>query len=263
VERFDDEAVRRILARARELAPDGDAPDESGIEPAALIAAAEEVGYDPAVVGDAIALERLGPAASPPSVADRVSGPAEIIVELTVARSTDDALAVAEAWLADAHRMTCRRVEPGVLIARRRSDLAATIGRSITELRGDGRVGRIAAVRVDAVELSPSSDGTARSAVRLRADRSPTRRRRLTAGGVLGGTGVAVAAVGVAEAMFAWPLAVASLVGAGGVAAGSGRRHAERVEADVESLAAALQAGDRPVGTLRRVARAARRSAGS
>lgn len=264
MERFDDEAVRRILARARELAPDADAPDVAeGIEPAALIAAAEEVGYDPVAVADSIALERLGSPDPSPSVFDRVSGPAEVVVELTVDRSAPESLDVAEAWLADAHRMACRRPEPGVLVARRRSDVAATVGRSLTELRGDGRVGRIAAVRVDAVALSPAPDGTGRSALRLTADRSPTRRRRLTAGTALGGTGVAVAVVGVAEAMFAWPLAAATLIGGGAVSAGSGRRHADRVEADVEALAAALEAGERPVGTLRRVARAARRSAGS
>lgn len=264
VERLDDEAVRRVLARARQLAPDSDAPDiADGIEPAALIAAAEDVGYDPAVVADAIALERIGHADPSPSMLDRVSGPADVVVELTVDRSAGEALDVAEAWLTEAHRMTCRRPEPGVLVARRRSDVAATVGRSLTELRGDGRVGRIAAVRVDVVALSPGGDGAERSALRLTADRSPTRRRRLTAGGALSGTGVVIAAVGIAEAMFAWPLAAVTLIGGGAAAAGSGRRHADRVEADVESLAAALEAGDRPVGTLRRVARAARRSAGS
>ena len=258
VERFDEEAVRRILARSCELDPGRDEAVGigDGVDAEALIAAAEDVGYDSAIMRESIAIERLGPRPETSSVLDRVAGPSIAVRDLRVDRDTEATLDVAEAWLAQAHRMTVWRTSPTTLIARRRSDIAATIGRRITEVRGDGRVGRIAALNVEVAAVSRDQ-----TMVRLGADLNPVRRRRLTAGGILASTGVATIAVGLGEAMFAWPIAAAVLLSAGGATAASGRRHADRVEADLEALAAVLTVGESPVGTLRRVARAARRSA--
>lgn len=274
VEQFDERAIRRILHRARGLAPDGADPDiELGVGADALVAAAEEVGYAPAAVRDSIALERLGPEPSTPSMLDRVAGPTEITADAIVEAGAAATIDLAEVWLTQVHRMACRRVSPTAVVARRRLDVAASVGRSVTGLRGDGRLGRLGSVRVEAVDVEPGdapaalrSDESAlasppmRSALRVVADRGPARRRRLTAGGMLGGTGVATAAVGVAESLFAWPVTAVVLVGAGLVAVASGRTQAERVDGDVEALVAALAAGEQPVGTLRKVARAARRS---
>ncbi len=259
VERFDEEAVRRILARAR---PADEPEHDSGIDADALVAAAEEVGFDPAAVRDSIALERFEPSTPAPGVLDRWSGAAEVVIRREVPRAGEEVLRTATEWLQQAHRMVCRRVDDTTVTARRRSDLAATVGRSLTDLRGDGRLGRLAEVTVEVVPLAATADRPHRTMVRLSADRTPQRQRRLVAGGLLGGTGAATAAVGIAESMFAWPVAAVVLGGAGAVTIGSGRRHADRVEADLDSLLVALEADAAPVGTLRRAARAARRSVG-
>ncbi len=123
MERFDEEAVRRILARARPA----DAPeDDSGVDADALVAAAEEVGFDPDAVRDSIALERFEPSAPTTGVLDRWSGASQVVVRREVAQPADDVLGTATEWLQQAHRMVCRRVDDTTVTARRRVVDAST-----------------------------------------------------------------------------------------------------------------------------------------
>ena len=90
-DRLDREAVTRILARAHDL--EGvPASDESGVEPAALIEAAQEVGIDANAVRDSIAIERFTVQVPARRRFDGVAGPAELVVERELHVSVADAL---------------------------------------------------------------------------------------------------------------------------------------------------------------------------
>ncbi len=263
-DRLDRDAVARILARAQELET-AEPVDQSGIEPEALIEAATEVGIDPNAVRDALAIERFTVAAPDRRRFDRISGPASIVIEREVPLTVVDALDGIEAWLTSVHRLVCNRFDAGRLHARRRTDASARVGRTVSGWRGDGRLGAVGALDVEAVpQVVGSTPLHPRTLVRVRADRHDARTMRLAGGGTVGLAGVGagtVSAVATGMAVAA-PVVALPLVVGGYVVARTGRGHADRLELELERLVTLVARGERPTGLLSRAVRRARRSIG-
>lgn len=262
-DRLDRDAITRVLARAQEIeGPESDAV--GGVEPAALIEAASEVGIDPNAVRDALAIERFTVAPVERRHFDRVAGPASIVIEREVPVTVTEALDGLEAWLTSVHRLVCNRRSPSSLHARRRTDTSARVGRTISGWRGDGRLGGVGSLDIEAVpQVVGSTPVHPRTVVRVRADRHDQRSIRLAGGGTVGlaGAGSGAAAVAVGAAPVAPVVALPLLVG-GYVVARSGRGQADRLELELERLVTIVARGDRPSSLLSRAARRARRTVG-
>jgi hypothetical protein len=263
-ERWDREAVARILARAHEIESQESDHDASGVEPHALVQAAAEVGIDPNAVRDSMAIERLTISAPQRARFDRLAGPRVLVIERELAITSSAAISGIEAWLISTHRMLCDRRDESTLHARRRTDSSAQVGRFVTEMRGEGRLGTISAIRVEATSLIIGSTPTRpRTLVRISAERGAPRQRRLLSGGAAGAVGVSagVGAIVAGGAVAIVPLVSVPLVGGGLLLARSGRGHADRLELELERLLSLVGRGALPVGVLGTVARHARRAA--
>lgn len=262
-DRLDRDAVARILARAQELEePESEAV--SGVEPAALIDAAGEVGIDPNAVRDALAIERFTVVPVERRRLDRVAGPASIVIEREVPVTVTDALDGLEAWLTSVHRLACNRRDPSSLHARRRTDTSARVGRTISAWRGDGRLSGVGSLDIEAVpQVVGSTPAHPRTVVRLRADRHDQRNLRLAGGGTVGlagvGSGLAVVSVGAVPVA---PVVALPLLVGGYAVARSGRGQADHLELELERLVTLVARGDRPASLLSRAARRARRTVG-
>lgn len=262
-DRLDRDDVSRILARAQEIESRPESDDvTSGIEPEALIAAASEVGIDPNAVRDSLAIERLTVDVDEPRRLDRIAGPNSVVVERVVPLTVADTMSGIEAWLTAVHRLVCDRRTDSTLHARRRTDTSARVGRTLAGWRGEGRLGGVAALDVEAVpQVVGSSPTVPRTIVRLRADRHEARSVRLAGGGTLGlaGAGAGAAALATNLVVVA-PVVALPMIVVGYGLAHSGRSHAERVELELERLVSLVVRGHRPAGLVGRAVRRARRS---
>jgi hypothetical protein len=263
-ERWDRDAVARILARAHEIEARRNDDDAVGIDAEALVQAATEVGIDANAVRDAMAIERLSNSAQPAARLDRLAGPRRLVVERELTISVAAAISGAEAWLSSTHRMLCDRRDDSTLYARRRTDTSAQIGRWVTELRGQGRLGAVRALRIEATPLIVgSTPSRPRTLVRVSAERAADRRNRLVGAGAAGvaGVGMGLGAVVAGGALVTMPLVSAPLVGAGFVVARSGRGDADRLELELERLLSLVGRGAQPVSAIGSIARRATQAA--
>lgn len=261
-DRLDGDDVARILARAQELEVSDDA-DIGGIEPDALIEAATEVGIDPNAVRDSLAIERFTVAPPERQRLDGLAGPGAIVIEREVPLTVADSLDGIDAWLTSVHRLVTDRRDLGRLVAKRRVDASARVGRTVSGWRGDGRLAGVGTLEVEAVpQVVGSTPAHPRTLMRVRADRRDARSLRLAGGGTVGLAGVGAgtvtaAAVGVAVVA---PVVAFPLVVGGYVVARTGRGHADRLELELERLITLVARGERPTGLLSRAVRRARGS---
>ncbi len=266
VGRLDRDAVARVLHRAQTIEDRAGSDSDHGVEPAALIEAAEEVGIHPNAVRDSLAIERLSIHPTPPARLDRLAGPDEIVVEREIAMTVGAAVSGIEAWLTTAHRLRCDRRSVSTLHCRRRTDSSAHVGRAVSGVRGEGRLGVVSELTVEAVAQTVGSTPTRpRTIVRIRADRSTPRQLRLAGGGIIGltGLGAGAGAFVAGSAVGVVPLVSVPLVAGGLLVARTGKGHAARLELELERLISAVERGELPTGLLGKVARSARRAAQS
>ncbi|MFT6292598.1 MAG: hypothetical protein ACJAR2_003215 [Ilumatobacter sp.] len=264
-DRLNRDDVARILNRAQAIEHAGDAEMSDGIDSETLIEAAAEVGIDRNAVRDSLAVERLAiEPAGPPSRLDRLVGPRNIVIERELPVTVPAAIAGTEAWLTSVHKLLCDRRSTSTLHARRRSDVSARFGRFRTSVRGDGRLGTVGSLDIEAVPLIVgSTPARPRTLVRARADRSAPRSVRLGVGSAAGvaGAGVGATAIALGGAMLVVPLISLPLIGGGFFVARSGLSHGDRLELELERLLSLVERGEKPVGMLGRAARRARRAA--
>lgn len=259
-DRLDRDAVERVLRRAHDIEASGATSTSGGIEPAALVDAAAEVGIDPNAVRDSLALERfVGPGVVERRF-DRLAGSERVVVEREVHLTVDEAISGIEAWLAGVYRLSCDRRSESAVFARRRSDTAAKLSRSFAVARGQGQLGVESLIAEAVPRISGSTPNDPRCVVRISADRSTARAVRLGGGASLGagGVGMGGVAAAAADALVAWPLVAAPLLVGGYVTARSGRSHADRVELELERLLSRVDRRERPTSLLGRVAKRAR-----
>ena len=240
-ERLDPDAVARVLRRATELSADeADEAEPDGIDPEALVEAANEAGIPVVAVRRAIAIERLGP---PPAghVGDLVLGPPVVVVDAEVPGHAADALSRVDAWLVAGHHLRReRRRDRRAEFARRKGLVGRTV-RTVRSATGEGQLGRL-----HRVVASAEDTGAGTCVVRIEADRSGERR-------TMAGEGAAVTAVGalglLVGGLLAGPvvLVVAPVVALAGVGvAARGRGRADRVEHEVGLVLDAVEQGSDP-----------------
>ena len=230
-----------------------------GVSSEALIEAGAEVGIDRASVREALALERFEADRPESQALDGLAGSGAVAVEHVVARTAQDAIADIEEWLTVSHRMRCVIDAAGALDCRPKPGMAASIGRSVSVATGEVNIKHVD--RISVVTQPLDDDGTPRTLVRIIADRSGSRRRRLAVGTASGAAGVGTGAAAVAATgslVFA-PVAL-PLVAGGYLLARSGSTHADRVELELMRVAVAVGRGEAPVGLIGRARRSARRA---
>jgi hypothetical protein len=237
-ERLDPDAVARVLRRASELSVDESEPD--GIDPDALIEAADEAGIPVVAVRRALAIERLGP---PPAgqVGDVVLGPPIVTVDAEVPGHATDAMARVDAWLVAGHHLRRERRREHRSEFARRTGLVGRTVRTVRSVTGEGQLGRLRRVVASAEDT-----GAGTCIVRIEADRSTERRTMASEGAAV----TAVGALGLlVTGLLAGPVVlvaapVVALAGVGVAARGRGR--ADRVEHEVELVLDAVEQGSDP-----------------
>ncbi len=243
-EALDPDAAERVLRRAGDIA-DADEREgtDDGIEPAALISAAVEVGIPERAVRQSLAIERLGP---PPvgGRLDAMAGVATVAEQRVVRAPPDVVLDRLDRWLTGSHHLRTERRRPGEIEWARRDDVVGGVRRRVSGLSGRGRLGHAHRVRAT---VSPIDADT--TIVRVSVDRHAQRRSVLAAGSTLGVGAVVVGAVGAAvTAPFAFAAIPAGV--AGGLVFSSGRHQADTIRCELARLLDSIGEGRPPEGVL-------------
>jgi hypothetical protein len=260
IDELDRGAVERIIKRVGDLDAD------------AVVAAGVEVGFDEIELRKAVALERLERTASrqhEPVRLERVVGTRTVVEERIVSRDRRAVVDTIDAWLTGVHQLRRTRIEeraigsaelPGIGVGdgtgasdadvivstrwTRRTDVAASVQRSLRGLTGDGKLGEVPTVTVAAVAVA---DGA--TAVRVELDRSA---RYHVARGTVAITAAATVVLGVAGAVATAPFGLLALPTAaiGTAAAASSRGHARRLHHEAERLITDVEQGVEPTGMI-------------
>jgi hypothetical protein len=260
-ERFGPDAAARVLRRAHEIEDDFVDPadlatDAGGVSPRALIEAADEVGNNPDAVRDALALERFDALMPQRRRLDRVVGPAAIVVEHVVSRTSGDALDGVEQWLTTAHRMRCVTDRDGRVECHPRSGLGASLGRTLNSFTGGVNIKAVERMTVEAAQLHLGATPTEpRTLVRVVADRAPSRARRIGGGSTAALAGVGAAAASVAGAAPLLSVASIGLFTGGYLFARSGSSRADKLELELMRVVTAVDRGAQPAGLVGRATR--------
>ena len=254
---LDRAALERVLARASELQAGTAEPTESMTE-AQLIELGKEVGLSPEHVRQAIAEEQTRVAVQEPQ--GRVSGvfgPNTAWAQRVIAGTQADVLARIDRYMQNQEAMAVRRRYGDRITWEARRDFLGQMK------RGFGLGGRpYALTKADEVGATVVPVDDARVLVRLDAAFSDARRRSMTGGGVLAGTGLAGAGgvIALAATLPGASIPVALLVGGvwaaiGGVGftavAKSYRSNVERAQLALEQALDRLEHPEPPrSGTL-------------
>ena len=254
---LDRAALERVLARASELQAGTSEPTEAMTEDQ-LIELGKEVGLSPEHVRQAIAEEQTRVAVQQP--AGRVSGvfgPNTAWAQRVIAGTQADILARIDRYMQAQEAMTVRRRYAERITWEARRDFLGQMK------RGFGLGGRAYSLtRADEVGATVVPVDSARVLVRLDAAFSDARRRSVTGGGVLAGTGLAGAGgvIALAATMPGSSMAVAMMIGGvwaaiGGVGftavAKSYRSNVERAQLALEQALDRLEHPEPPrQGTL-------------
>ena len=254
---LDRAALERVLARASELQAGTSEPTESMTEDQ-LIDLGKEVGLSPEHVRQAIAEEQTRVAVQEPQ--GRVSGvfgPTVASAQRVIAGNQADILARIDRYMQNQEAMAVRRRYSERITWEARRDFLGQMK------RGFGIGGRMYSLtKADEVGATVVPVDGARVLVRLDAAFSDARRRSITGGGVLAGTGLAGAGgvIAVAATMPGASVPVALLIGGvwaaiGGVGftavAKSYRSNVERAQLALEQALDRLEHPEPPrSGTL-------------
>jgi hypothetical protein len=207
---LDRAALERVLARASELQV-GSGDTAETMTPEQLVELGKEVGLSPEHVRQAIAEEQTRVAVRPPE--GRVSGvfgPNAAWTQRVIAGSQTDVLARLDRYMQNQEGLAVRRRFTDRLTWEPRRDFLGQMK------RGFGIGGRTYALtKADEVGATVVPVDNARVLVRLDATFSDARRRSVTGGGVLAGTGIAGAGgvIALAATLPGASLPVALLVG--------------------------------------------------
>jgi len=249
---LDVQAAQEILRRAVRL--DRSVPAGDGISRAALEAAADELGLQPAAL--AMALAEAAAGATPRRrLSERLVGPRAITVVRPCVVPAEQATQLAAQWLERAHLLRVSDRRAGLVVGNRRRDPAATAGRAVRSLHGAGGLSKVAEVRAGVGAVAEGS-----TALCLQADVSDR-----WAGAAITGSFFAVlglVAVGVGTAMVSPLLLAASpvaLLAGVGVARQAHHDTVRRVGQAVEATAAAVAGGSAPPSAIAGLGRAVRR----
>lgn len=236
---LDRPAVDRVLRRASELAAPapGALVSSHAISEEMLLAAATEVGIDPADMRVSLAIERLGPVAEP-AHGDRLLGAGEVVVERVLDLDAAAAMDRLDALMVREHQLRTRRNRPMSREWHKRAGAVGAVQRAAKTAAGDAGLSKLAKVQATASEVDEH-----RSVLRVVADRRSQRRGAAAAGAVAGGLGLVTATV--AGAMVSPLLLITAAPLAIGAAAGVAKRGRRQEAALVIEIDAVLDAVER------------------
>lgn len=227
-ESLSEAAVERIVRRAIQL--DLDADDRSGqLDVSSVVAAAEELGISRESVLESLAIEQLGPEPEG-RMLDPVFGARWVMVQRTITGRAEVTFDGLDEWLTDGHHLRREERQGFSAVWRRRSDVAASLQRSVRGLSGGGRLGTVAALLGHVAQIDADT-----CVVRVVADRTASRTTHIGVAGASGAGGVAVAA---GMATVAPPLAAAGLpvIAVAGIAAIGSKRAAGALASELTQL---------------------------
>lgn len=257
--------AQEVLRRAVQL--DRAAPAPTGLTEADLLAAADELGVRPESVAVALAeLRACGPGGpgSGGRIVGRLIGPSDAAVAKAVVVSEADAAVALRAWLERAHHFRAEDRGAGTVVARRRTDLAASVGRTVRRtLEGEG-----ALAAVDELRAGSAATGQA-AAICVVAPLGGKRRTSLVVGGASGsGVLVVLGVASLSSGPLVFVASPAALVVAWAVARRRHRKLLRRVNAELERTVDAAARGAGPSSLVEGFGRTlgrrnARRPAGS
>jgi hypothetical protein len=243
---FDHEAAQRILRRAVHLAEDGNDHDAwDGVSERALVEAAEELGLDVAAVRRAASEERLGLLSPPSTRLDALVGPGSLRIGRIAPGEPAAVLERVDAWLRRVAPLRRQRGDAMSASYGRRSDVVASVQRSVRSVTGAEDLRRVRRVHVVARPIDRDS-----SMVVLVADLELERSLAVATGAGVAGVGSAVAVV---EALvwtpWIWLGVPASLAAGGGVLVA--RRHGvPDVRSSLEGVLDRVESGESPPSVL-------------
>lgn len=250
--------AQRVLRRAVQL-DQALPPPQQPFSAQALESAAAELGLGPASVAMALAETRAGVEATEVRrPLDRLVGPRRVTVVRPCHVSGPEADRLAGEWLERAHLLRVTRGADGVVVARRRTDAAASAGRAVRSINGGGGLAKVREVRGAVGALA---DGT--TAVCVHADVTDARFASVAVGSSIGT--FALAGVGLGTLLLT-PFAVAgapvAVLAGVVVARRTHRRRVERITRSLEETADAVAAGAAPPAALAGLGRSLRRLTG-
>lgn len=191
ISEFDHDAAQRILRRAMHLAEDDqDHAGYHGVSERALREAAEELGLDVAAVRRAASEERLGMLSTDRGRLDRFVGPGTLRIARVVDGEPAAVLERVDTWLRRAAPLRRQRGDATSAGYARRSDVVASVQRSVRSLTGAEDLRRVRRVQVVA---RPVDAGT--TMVVLVADLELERTLAVASGGGVAGVGSSVAVI--------------------------------------------------------------------
>lgn len=232
--------AQEILQRAVRL----DRSNELDVVPLSaedLAAVAAEVGVSPVAVAVAVAEAQAGATSHRRTLGERLVGPKELVVARPTALDAATATRLTVAWLERGHQLKVIRSQ-GTVVARRRTDLAASVNRAAKSVRGRGQLGNCREVQAGSARLD---DGAA--AVSLRADIADKQYGAVAVGSGVGTVTAAGVVVGVIVAGPLVLLATPAVVIAGVAAARYAHRDTVRkVSDELERTVDAIATGEGP-----------------
>lgn len=209
-----------VLRRAIELdRPVGDDGRGTALDHRALAEIAAEIGVSQEALAAAVADGQAGILARR-TLIDRIIGPRWVWASGTVAADDDQTRERLVNWLSVGHGLRPRVRPDGVIVARKRRDLAGKLGASVRKIQGLGGLGSAKRVRAAAVPTVGDREDRS-SSLCLAADLSAQRKDAI-AGGSAAALGVSVV-IG-AAAFATGPALLAGLPLAAGVGAAVARR---------------------------------------
>lgn len=206
-----------VLRRAIELDHlPGNSLEDVPLDHQALSEIAADIGVSPSSLAAALADGQAG-VLSKRTIVDRIVGPRWVWSSRTVPADDQVARDRLVEWLSVAHGLRPRVRPDGVVVARKRRDLAGKLGSGVRRVQGLGELGKVKQIKAAAVTIEAEIDdgpSSSPSSLCLAADVS-SQRNDAIAGGSAAAVGVS-AVIGVA-AFASGPVLLISLPVAAGV----------------------------------------------
>lgn len=249
-----------VLRRAIEIDHvtfDGDLDEQ--LDPSMLADIARQVGVSPTAVAAAVAEARAG-ALEDRSVLDRIIGPRRISSNRVFVADDTDATERLLEWLEVAHGLRPRVRPDGVIVARRRRDLAGKVGSGIRKVQGLGGLSDAGTVQAVAIGTEGEPEP---AAVCVVADVGTKRRDAIVGGSVVA---VSLSAAVSMVAVLAGPVVLVGIPVAAGVGTAIARTaHRSTVNRMTESVDDTLDGvaqGDEPPHPIKSLVRKRRPRSG-
>lgn len=257
-----------VLRRALELADLAQPNHEVVLGRHTLEEIAAELAIPPGAVAAALAEAKAG-VDGERGLLDRLVGPRQVWARRPIDADEEETARRLAEWLEGGHGLRLRRTPDGRLLATKRKDLIAKVGRSVRKVQGIGELGAVRTITAVAVEASDthvdpiSGVMTGDGAVVIVADVGDRRNEAMIGGAAVSATTAAAVSI---VAIATTPIALVGLPVAAGLGLITSRLwHHSNLRETVEGIESTIDGvamGERPPGMLDPVSRTVARRLG-